>query len=82
MAVFRAVENRRWLLRAANTGISAFVDPQGRIVARTQLFEKRALLADAAFISGITPYARLGDVFAWSCLGLSLLGLLIAARMK
>jgi apolipoprotein N-acyltransferase len=67
MAVFRAVENRKWLLRAANTGISAFVDPRGRVVARTQLFERRALVGEAAFVPGLTLYARFGDVFAWGC---------------
>jgi apolipoprotein N-acyltransferase len=67
MAVFRAVENRKWLLRAANTGITAFVDPRGRIVARTQLFERRALVGEAAFVPGLTFYGRFGDVFAWGC---------------
>jgi apolipoprotein N-acyltransferase len=71
MAVFRAVENHKWLLRAANTGISAFVDPYGRITARTQLFERRALVSDAAYVPGLTPYARMGDVFPWGCFLLS-----------
>ncbi len=38
--VFRAVENRRWLVRAANTGISAIIDPWGRVVSKTSLFER------------------------------------------
>ncbi len=73
MAAFRAVENRKWLLRAANTGISAFVDPRGRVVARTGLFEKRALPGDAIFVPGLTFYARFGDVFGWTCLALAAL---------
>ena len=68
MAVFRAVENRKWLLRAANTGITGIVDPRGRIVARTELFDRRALVGEAAFVPGLTFYGRFGDVFGWSCL--------------
>ena len=66
MARFRAVENERFLVRAANTGISAIIDPFGREVARTELMERRALVGDVRAISRVTPYARYGDVFAWS----------------
>jgi apolipoprotein N-acyltransferase len=69
MAVFRAVENGKYLLRAANTGITAVVDPRGRVVRKTALFERTVLVADAGIVPGLTPYARHGDVFAWSCLG-------------
>ena len=75
MAVFRAVENRKWMLRAANTGITGFIDPRGRIVARTQLFEERALVGEAAFVPGLTTYARFGDVFGWGCFAAAVLGL-------
>jgi apolipoprotein N-acyltransferase len=67
MAVFRAVENGRTLLRAANTGISAIVDPRGRVLARTALFERCATVGDAPIVGGATFYARYGDVFAWAC---------------
>ena len=80
MAVFRAVENHKWLLRAANTGISAFVDPYGRITARTELFERRALVSEAAYVPGQTPYARYGDVFPWGCFALSALAVFKAYR--
>lgn len=68
MAVFRAVENGRYLVRAANTGITAVVDPRGRVLAQTQLFERTVLLRDVPFVSGLTFYTRHGDVFAWGCL--------------
>ena len=66
MAVFRAVENGKYLVRAANTGITAVVDPRGRVVERTALFERtRARARRAAACAGSTFYARHGDVFAW-----------------
>jgi len=69
MAKFRAVENERYLVRAANTGISAVVDPRGRVVARTELFERTVLVHDVPLLAGTTFYSRRGDVFAWGCLG-------------
>lgn len=71
MAVFRAVENGKYLVRAANTGITAVVDPRGRVVERTELFERRAIVREVPIVSGLTFYARHGDVFAWTCLVLA-----------
>jgi apolipoprotein N-acyltransferase len=68
MAAFRAVENGKYLVRAANTGFTAVVDPHGRVLRKTALFERTMLVADVAFVPGLTFYARHGDVFAWSCL--------------
>jgi apolipoprotein N-acyltransferase len=72
MALFRAVENGRYLVRAANTGISAVVDTRGRVVARTELFEATALVRDVPLLGEATFYARHGDVFAWTCAALAL----------
>ena len=69
MAVFRAVENGKYLVRAANTGITAIVDPRGRVRAKTALFEETVLVGDAGIVPGRTPYTRHGDVLAWACLG-------------
>jgi len=66
MARFRAVENHRFLVRAANTGISAIIDPFGRELAKTRLMEQRVLVGDVRAISEMTFYARYGDVFAWT----------------
>jgi apolipoprotein N-acyltransferase len=68
MAVFRAVENGRYLVRAANTGITAVVDPRGRVLAQTSLFERTVLVRDVPFVSALTFYSRHGDLFGWGCL--------------
>jgi apolipoprotein N-acyltransferase len=71
MAAFRAVENGKYLVRAANTGVTAVIDPRGRIVDQTPLFERTVLVRDVPWVPGRTFYARHGDVFAWTCLGLA-----------
>ena len=67
MTVFRAVENRLYLVRAANTGITAFVDPLGTIVSQTGLFEKVSLSGTVRFMNRGTLYGRLGDAFVGAC---------------
>ena len=67
MAAFRAVENRRYLVRAANTGISAVVDPWGRVLEATALFEQAVLVREVPFVAETSFYARHGDVFARGC---------------
>jgi apolipoprotein N-acyltransferase len=68
MAVFRSVETRRALVRSANTGISGFIDPVGRIVSKSPIFEDAVMGEDVPLMQGQTPYVRFGDVFAVSCL--------------
>lgn len=68
MAVFRAVENRRSLARCANTGISGFVDPVGRIVAQTDLFVDAVVDRDVPVMTGTTMYTRIGDLLPLACL--------------
>ncbi|MEW6672312.1 MAG: apolipoprotein N-acyltransferase [Thermodesulfobacteriota bacterium] len=78
MAVFRAIENRRTLVRSANTGISGFVDPVGRIIASTPLFEEAVTTRPVPVLTAATVYTRYGDAFAQGCL----LALLAAAIWK
>ena len=73
MAVFRAVENRRALVRSANTGISGFIDPAGRIVSSTPLFKDAVMTRLIPLIDTETIYTRIGDAFAWLCLSGTLL---------
>lgn len=68
LAVFRAVENRRALARAANTGISGFIDPVGRILGPTALFEDDAVVETVPLIRQTTLYSRYGDRFAQACI--------------
>ena len=63
----RAIENNRWLLLATNTGISASIDPYGRIVASTPRKVRTALAAPYALTAGTTFYTRHGDWFAYLC---------------
>jgi len=86
MAVFRAVENKRALIRCANTGISGFIDPWGRILLQTGLFEKIAITQQVPLISHKTVYSRIGDCFAVGAvlfvLGWIICGLLLYAIRK
>jgi apolipoprotein N-acyltransferase len=63
----RAIENGRWLLSATNTGMTASMDPYGRIVAATERKMRTALAAPYALRSGTTLYTRYGDWFAYLC---------------
>lgn len=68
MAVLRAVENRRYLVRAANTGISAIVDPNGRIVRASDIFAPAVIAEQIRAERAHTFYTRYGDLFAWICI--------------
>ncbi len=72
----RAIENDRWLLSATNTGVTASIDPYGRIVSRLPRKERAALLAPYALTSVTTFYTRHGDWFAWLCAIISIGALL------
>ncbi|MCK5695158.1 MAG: apolipoprotein N-acyltransferase [Desulfobacula sp.] len=66
IAVFRAVENRRTIARAANTGISGFIDPKGKILETTALFKDLALTRQVPALNRISFYTKYGDIFAIS----------------
>jgi apolipoprotein N-acyltransferase len=67
MTVFRAVENRLYLVRAANTGVSAVIDPTGVILSRTGVFERTVLKGEVKFIDEKSFYASYGDLFVYLC---------------
>ena len=81
-ATMRAIENGRYLARAANTGISGFVDPYGRILARTALFEQAVVVRDIRFITERTIYTRIGDLVAWLSLALTAAALFASWRAR
>ena len=63
----RAIENNRWLLSATNTGVTASIDPWGRIADQVPRKERKALVASYALTSVTTFYTRHGDWFAFLC---------------
>jgi len=65
LASMRAIEQGRYLVRAANTGISGIVDPYGRIVRQSGIFEQVALVEEARFLTVRTIYSRIGDLIAY-----------------
>ena len=72
-ATMRAIEQGRYLVRAANTGISGVVDPYGRVLARSGLFETTTLNTEVRLIDGLTVYGRIGDLLAYLCLVVTLI---------
>ena len=81
MAVFRAVENRRCLARAANTGISGFIDANGRILETTDLFKDAAATRSTPLLKVQSLYTRWGDWPLW-LLALSVTALSIKRRLN
>jgi len=68
IARMRAVENRRYLIRATNDGITAVIDPAGRVIKELPSYRALATYVRYGTIEETTFYARHGDWFAWSCL--------------
>lgn len=73
MVVFRSVENHLAFARAANTGISGFIDPFGQIIQSSPVFTQAALETTIAIRQPHTFYTRYGDVFAYGCMVISIL---------
>lgn len=82
MAAMRAVEQGRYLVRAANTGISGIIDPYGRVLIRTDLFETAAVVGEARFVQERTLYARIGDLVALLATVMTVLALGVAAWLN
>jgi apolipoprotein N-acyltransferase len=68
LARMRAVENGRWVLRTSNDGVTASIDPAGRVLDRIPDYTRRAASLRFAWLRGKTLYTRFGDWFAWLCL--------------
>ncbi len=80
MARVRAVENRRWIVRATNSGITASIDPYGRIFRPLQRDVRAAADLPYDFRTNETIYTRFGDWFAWLCVLVSAILLAITFR--
>lgn len=82
MAAFRAVENRRALVRCANTGITGIVDPAGRVIRKTGLFEDAVVVETVPLMHEISFYTRFGDMLPRTCLGVMMLLMFFSWRNR
>ena len=82
MGRMRAIETRRWLLRAANDGITAVVDPYGRVVAELDRMVAATLPVRFGTSDTVTFYARHAERLPWLLATLTLLGLALARRPR
>jgi apolipoprotein N-acyltransferase len=82
LGAIRAVEEGRYVVRAANTGISGAVDPYGRVLAATRLFEPIAITVDVRLLDDRTIYSRTGDVVVWLALAVTGAVLLVRPRNR
>jgi apolipoprotein N-acyltransferase len=70
-SVFRAIENRKPVIMAANTGISAHIDGNGRVIARGPKRAPKPLVVSVVPDGRKSPYQSCGDLFAWLCAGVT-----------
>jgi apolipoprotein N-acyltransferase len=84
-SVLRAVENRRFLIRATNTGVSAIITPIGKVQMATGIFENAVIVGTVGLSRDLTAATRLGDWFAWASLASVAVGLfraLLTRRLR
>jgi len=74
----RAAENRRWILRATNDGITATIDPGGRVREKLDLYRESSASMHFSYEAGVTFYSRFGDWFVWVCLAIVCAGMVSA----
>jgi apolipoprotein N-acyltransferase len=79
-ASLRAVENRKPVVRAANTGISGYIDSNGRIKKSTSLFERTVLTEEIKTDSTRTFYSSYGDLFSYLCIVITVILLMNIRR--
>jgi apolipoprotein N-acyltransferase len=67
MVRMRAIENHRWILRATNTGVTAAINPYGRVTAAAPRHQRTSIRVHFGYENDLTFYARYGDLFAYAC---------------
>ena len=82
IAIWRAIENRRYFVRVGNAGVTSVVDPFGRVLDRLGMFTAETLRADIRPLRFETVYTRYGDVFGWSAVGAAAVWLIAAGRLR
>jgi apolipoprotein N-acyltransferase len=82
MVRMRAIENHRWILRATNTGVTAAIDPYGRVAAAAPRHIRTALQVGFGYEHDVTFYAAHGDLFAYLCAFMTALTLIFSLKRK
>ena len=81
-ASMRAIEEGRYLVRSADTGISGIVDPYGHVLARSDIFHPASIVGEVRLLTARTPYSLVGDVFAYASAVLTAALLVMARRAR
>jgi apolipoprotein N-acyltransferase len=79
-ASMRAIEEGRYLARSANTGISGIVDPYGRVLQESHIFERVVMLGEVRMLDDRTIYGKIGDLCAYICAALTAVALVVSLR--
>jgi apolipoprotein N-acyltransferase len=82
MVRMRAIENHRWILRATNTGVTAAVNPYGRVTAAAPRHQRTSIRVHFAYEHDLTFYAAYGDLFAYLCGFITTVGLIFSFRPR
>ena len=82
LALWRAIENRRYLVRVTNTGVTDVIDPAGRVALRLPEFQPAATVAEIRRLRIRSLYTRIGDAFAWLVTATALVALWISAKQR
>jgi apolipoprotein N-acyltransferase len=82
MARMRAIENHRWVLRATNTGVTASINPAGRVVAAAPRHVRTSIRVRFSYENDLTFYAAHGDLFAYACALVTAVALALSLRSK
>jgi apolipoprotein N-acyltransferase len=82
MVRMRAIENHRWILRATNTGVTAAINPNGRVTAAAPRHQRTSIRVHFAYENGLTFYAAHGDLFAYACAFITSLALIFSLMRK
>ena len=78
----RAIEQGRYLARAANTGISGIVDPYGRILKESEIFTETVLVGEVRLLTKRTLYSIFGDVISYLSIALTIIMLLVVSKTR
>lgn len=74
----RAAENQRWILRSTNDGITASIDPAGRVLQTFPSFQATSGTLPYSELSQLTAYTRFGDIFGWTCAAAAVVFLILS----